>query len=66
MNKKKYKLITDYPLHLRGLPNNRWGGHRTNRLRALRGSKLGPANKGRTFTEAERMTWAKDHGYVSS
>ena len=36
--------LEDLPLHLRGLSNNRWGGHKANRMRGFRGSKYGAAS----------------------
>ena len=35
------------PLHLRGFSNNRWGGHKSNRIRAFKGSTYGAAGKGK-------------------
>ena len=35
------------PLHLRGLSNNRWGGHKANRMRGIGGGKYGAASPGR-------------------
>ena len=45
MASKKQKL-EDMPLHLRGFSNNRWGGHKSNRIRGFKGSKYGAAGKG--------------------
>lgn len=41
----KVKRLEDMPLYLRGLPNNRWGGHKSNRMRGFRGSTYGPASE---------------------
>ena len=38
------------PKHLRGFSNNRWGGHKSNKMRDFRGSKYGPASKCRNIT----------------
>ena len=46
MASKKQKL-EDMPLHLRGFSNNRWGGHKSNRIRGFKGSKYGAASKGK-------------------
>ena len=44
MASKKQKL--EYiPLHLRGFSNNRWGGHKSNRIRGFKGSTYGAASK---------------------
>ena len=41
---RKVEKLEDLPLHLRGLSNNRWGGHKANRMRGFRGSKYGAAS----------------------
>ena len=41
---RKVDKLEDLPLHLRGLSNNRWGGHKANRMRGFRGSKYGAAS----------------------
>ena len=41
---RKVDKLEDLPLHLRGLSNNRWGGHKANLMRGLRGSKYGAAS----------------------
>ena len=46
MASKKEKL-EDMPLHLRGFSNNRWGGHKSNRIRGFKGSTYGAASKGK-------------------
>ena len=46
MASKKQKL-EDMPLHLRGFSNNRWGGHKSNRIRGFKGSTYGAASKGK-------------------
>ena len=45
MASKKQKL-EDMPKHLRGFSNNRWGGHKSNRIRGFKGSTYGAASKG--------------------
>jgi hypothetical protein len=42
MASKKQKL-EDIPLHF---SNNRWGGHKSNRIRGFKGSTYGAASKG--------------------
>jgi hypothetical protein len=46
MASKKQKL-ENLPIHLRGLSNNRWGGHKSNKMRGFRGSTYGAANRGK-------------------
>ena len=43
MASRKQKL-QDMPMYLRGLSNNRWGGHKSNRMRGFKGSKYGAAS----------------------
>jgi hypothetical protein len=51
----KYKIpergerLADFGRHLQGL-----GGLQTSRVRALKGSKIGPANEGRRLSATER------------
>ena len=44
MASKKPRL-EDLPVHLRGLSNNRWGGHKSNKMRGFRGSSYGAASR---------------------
>lgn len=39
--------LEDLPIHLRGLSNNRWGGHKSNKIRGFRGSTYGAASRGK-------------------
>ncbi len=39
--------LEDLPVHLRGLSNNRWGGHKSNKMRGFRGSTYGAASRGK-------------------
>ena len=39
--------LEDLPVHLRGLSNNRWGGHKSNKMRGFRGSTYGAASSGK-------------------
>jgi len=43
MASKKQKL-QDMPMYLRGLSNNRWGGHKSNLMRGFRGATYGAAS----------------------
>ena len=43
----KKKKLEDLPLYLRGLCNNRWGGHKSNQMRGFKGSTYGAASKGK-------------------
>ena len=42
--------LSDMPNYLRGFSNNRWGGHKSNKMRGLRGGTYGPASKCRNIT----------------
>ena len=46
MASKKQKL-EHMPPYLRGFSNNRWGGHKSNRVRGFKGSSYGAASKGK-------------------
>ena len=54
MKKKQHRdynqKLSDMPYHLRGFSNNRWGGHKSNKMRGFRGSTYGPASKCRNIT----------------
>ena len=45
---------------LRGPPQNRFGGHRTQRVRGLRGGTYGPASPCYTYSDKERMALEED------
>ena len=40
----KVKKLQDMPMYLRGLSTNRWGGHKSNRMRGFRGSTYDAAS----------------------
>jgi hypothetical protein len=50
--KPKRQKLENYPAHLRGLAQNRWGGHQTNNLRTY-GGKFGGAGPVKVFTADE-------------
>ena len=54
MKKKQHRdynqKLSDMPYYLRGFSNNRWGGHKRNKMRGFRGSTYGPASKCRNIT----------------
>lgn len=41
----KVKKLEDMPMYLRGLSNNRWGGHKSNRMRGFRCFTYGAASE---------------------
>ena len=43
MKTRKHRL-SNLPLHLRGLSNNRWGGHSSGHMRGFKGAKYGAAS----------------------
>jgi hypothetical protein len=51
--KRKRRCLRDYSPELRGPPNNRYGGHKAQRLRGFRGGTYGPAGPVRQFTPEE-------------
>ena len=52
---EKSEKLADYDWGLRGPPQNRFGGHRTQRVRGLRGGTYGPASPCYTYSNKERM-----------
>ena len=42
---RKVDKLENLPLHLRGLSNNRRGGHKRNKMRGFMGSTYGPASE---------------------
>ena len=53
--KRSKKRVNGLPPELRGPAQNKYGGHRSQRMKPIRGSKLGPANEGRTLTAEEKI-----------
>ena len=51
--KRRKKKVSDLAPELRRRSHNRYGGHRTQRLKPLRGSTFGPANEGRSLSAEE-------------
>lgn len=50
-NRKSAKRVKHLPSNIKGLPNNRWGGHKDSNLNAK--GTFGPANKGRIVPPIE-------------
>ena len=65
-SQRKADRMEDLPYELRGLPNNRWGGHQTSKLRGFRGSTYGAASKGTRLTQEQLEALAKKHGFEVS
>lgn len=42
--KTKKQRLSDLPPQLRGLSNNRWGGHSSGHMRGFKGAKYGAAS----------------------
>jgi hypothetical protein len=55
----KRPSLMDYPSGLRGFPNNKYRGHRAQRLRGFKGNTYGPASPGRQFTPQERQEYER-------
>lgn len=53
--RKEAKKVGDLAANIRGLPNNKWGGHRNTSLSAK--GTFGPASEGRVLQPNE---WAVD------
>jgi len=56
--------INDLPAHLRGPRQNRYGGHRTQRLRGFPNQTFGAASEVYVFTAEQRERLARKLGLV--
>ncbi len=65
-SKRKEVRLQDLPYDLRGLPNNRYGGHQTSRLRGFKGSTYGAASGGTRFSQEQLEAYAKKNGFKVS
>lgn len=63
MKKIDRNRLEYYGDDLRGEPQNRYGGHKVQKLRAFRGNTYGAANVGRIYTDEERKVWGAANGY---
>jgi hypothetical protein len=52
-HKERKPTLADYPIELRGLPNNRWGGHQSLSLKPFKGSTFGAAGPVKQYTADE-------------
>jgi len=57
---KEPTKLTEYDPELRGPPQNRFGGHRTQQIRGLRGGTYGPAGPCYTYSASERVALAEE------
>ena len=62
---RKVDKLEYLPLHLRGLSNNRWGGHKSNKMKGFRGSTYGPASKCKTITITPELQAEYQRKYYS-
>ena len=51
---KEPKRLDEYEAHLQGPPQNKFGGHRSSRIRGLRGNTFGPASPCYSYTKEQR------------
>ena len=65
MASKKQKL-EDMPVYLRGFSNNRWGGHKSNRVRGFKGSTYGAARKGQHIQLTPELVAQYQNGYPAN
>ena len=54
---KEPKRLYEYEAYLQGPPQNKFGGHRTSRIKGLRGNTFGPASPCYTYTEEEKAAF---------
>lgn len=52
--KNRKQRLSDLPSHLRGLSNNRWGGHSSGHMRGFRGAKYGAASSVRNVQLSQK------------
>lgn len=64
--KKKIATLSDYPPELRGPPQNKYGGHRTEAIRAFAGNTYGAASKCVTYTEEQKQSWLTAYTSISN
>ena len=62
----KSQKLEDLPIHLRGLSNNRWGGHKSNKMRGFRGSTYGAASSGKHIPLTPELIAEYENRYPSS
>ena len=58
----KVKKLQDMPMYMRGLSNNRWGGHKSNRMRGFRGSTYGAASPVRHIPITQELRLQMESG----
>ena len=51
---KEPKRLYEYETYLQGPPQNKFGGHRSSRIRGLRGNTFGPASPCYSYTKEQR------------
>ena len=51
---KEPKRLYEYEAYLQGPPQNKFGGHRTSRIKGLRGNTFGPASPCYSYTKEQR------------
>ena len=57
---KEPKRLYEYKAYLQGPRQNKFGGHRTSRIRGLRGNTFGPASPCYVYTKEEREALERD------
>jgi hypothetical protein len=57
MRNKKKPTLNDLPKELRGLPQNKWGGHKTQSMKGYRQNTFGAASPCRSLSKAEIEQW---------
>ena len=65
-SKRKDLRMEDLPYDLKGLSNNRWGGHQTSRLRGFKDWSRGAASEGTRFSQEQLEAYAKKNGFKVS
>ena len=60
-NSTKKNTLNDYPSELRGPPQNRFGGHKTQRIRGFRENTYGAASECVIYTDEQKQAWLTAH-----
>lgn len=64
MKNEDMNRLENWPSYLRGEAQNKFGGHKVQKMRAYRGGKYGAASECKTYTAEQRAAWAKANGYA--
>lgn len=64
MKNRDMNRLENWPTHLRGEAQNKFGGHKVQKLRGYRGNTYGAASECKSYTAEQKAAWAKANGYT--